>query len=267
MVEQGVDVGAQGGDRRRAGIGGEGRQHLGGLLGVGGEHLLQRREIGGGHEVGRQADGAAIGGLEARAGERQPQAGSAGQAWQEPAGADVREEADAGLRHGEGGALGDDPIAGGPGDADAAAHGDAVHDGDHRLGVGEDQVVELVFDEEEPPRDDAVAGGARGQGADIAAGGKAAIAGVVDEDGVQGGIGPPGQERGDHRLAHAGGERAQGGGAVEGQAAERAVAAGEDFGFSAHDLNISRAMITRMISLVPSRIWWTRRSRTIRSTG
>src|SRR6185312_69623 len=29
----------------------------------------------------------------------------------------------------------------------------------------------------------------------------------------------------------------------------------------------SRAMITRMISFVPSRIWWTRRSRTMRSSG
>ena len=34
-----------------------------------------------------------------------------------------------------------------------------------------------------------------------------------------------------------------------------------------HCRNISRAMITRMISLVPSRIWWTRRSRTTRSSG
>ena len=32
-----------------------------------------------------------------------------------------------------------------------------------------------------------------------------------------------------------------------------------------HCLNKSREMITRMISLVPSRIWWTRRSRTMRS--
>ena len=33
------------------------------------------------------------------------------------------------------------------------------------------------------------------------------------------------------------------------------------------DRIISRAMITRMISLVPSRIWWTRRSRNNFSTG
>ncbi len=32
-------------------------------------------------------------------------------------------------------------------------------------------------------------------------------------------------------------------------------------------LSISRAITTRMISLVPSRIWWTRRSRYSFSTG
>ena len=47
--------------------------------------------------------------------------------------------------------------------------------------------------------------------------------------------------------------------------------AGEDFGFGAHGIAhcriISRAVITRMISLVPSRMRWTRRSRTMRSSG
>ncbi len=47
----------------------------------------------------------------------------------------------------------------------------------------------------------------------------------------------------------------------------RTLGANDDFGLGAHQRNISRAMITRMISLVPSRIWWTRRSRTIRSSG
>ena len=37
--------------------------------------------------------------------------------------------------------------------------------------------------------------------------------------------------------------------------------------FSSAYFSSSFAMMTRMISFVPSRIWWTRRSRTIRSSG
>ncbi len=256
--EQAVDFVAHGADGGGAGIGGEGRQDLLGLLGVGRQHLLQGRQVGGGDEVGRQAHRQAVRRLQPSAGQGQVEPRTTRQAGQEPPGADVGEQADAGLGHGEGRAFGGHLIARGPADADPAAHGHPVHHRDHRLGIAEDQVVQLVLDEEEPPRRHAVAHGAVGQGADVAAGAEAPLAGVVDQHRVQGRIVQPGQQGRDHPLADAGGQGAEGLRPVDRQPAQRAVTADQDFGFDgglAHPLSISRAMITRMISLVPSRIW------------
>ena len=72
-----------------------------------------------------------------------------GQARQIPAAADVGEQADARLGHGEARVLGRDAEVARQRDADAAAHRDPVHDRDGRLGVGEQQMVEAIFGEEE----------------------------------------------------------------------------------------------------------------------
>src|SRR4029453_3837180 len=86
-----------------------------------------------------------VGRAEAGAGEAEISAKAARTARQEPAAADIREEADAGLGHRELAALGDDAVRAMDGDADAAAHDHAVDEGDVRFRVGFDAVIELVF--------------------------------------------------------------------------------------------------------------------------
>ena len=65
-----------------------------------------------------------------------------GQCDKQPRTADVGDEADRRLGHGEHRAFGDDAIAGVAGQADAAAHHDAVLDRDEGLGIAADQCVE-----------------------------------------------------------------------------------------------------------------------------
>ena len=78
-------------------------------------------------------------------GQRQVFADTARAAAQEVATADVREQADAGFRHGHARALGHQAQTGALGNAHAAAHHDAIQHHQQRLGVGVDQVVELVL--------------------------------------------------------------------------------------------------------------------------
>ena len=80
--------------------------------------------------------------------ERQVGAQAAVQARQEEAAADVREEADAGLGHGEDGPLGGDAQGRVHRQPHPAAHRDPVHVRDVRLRVHGDEVVELVFEPE-----------------------------------------------------------------------------------------------------------------------
>ncbi|OIQ86062.1 hypothetical protein GALL_320750 [mine drainage metagenome] len=126
-------------------------------------------------------------------------------------------------------------------------------------------MVQSVFREEELPGRLAVTSPALGQHADVAAGAEPALAGMVQQDQLDGRIVLPGQQGLGHRHAHGCGQGVQGLGTVEGEAADAAL--DPDQNFVGHWRSSSRAMITRMISLVPSRIWWTRRSRTIRSSG
>ena len=70
---------------------------------------------------------------------------SPGASREQPGAADVGDQADAGLGHGEPRALGDDTVAGVTGEPDAAAHDDAVLDRHVRLGVAADQGVEAVL--------------------------------------------------------------------------------------------------------------------------
>src|SRR5262249_57942229 len=69
----------------------------------------------------------------------------AGQARQEPGRADVGEEADADLRHGELETVARDPVRAVDRHADAAAHDDAVDQRDVWLGVMLDRRVERVL--------------------------------------------------------------------------------------------------------------------------
>ena len=105
----------------------------------------QPRDLGRGHEHVGEVGIDGIGGAHRLAGQPQVDADRARRIRQQPRAADVGDQADARLRHGEPRALGDDAVAGVAGEADAAAHDDAVLDGDVGLGVAADQRVEPVL--------------------------------------------------------------------------------------------------------------------------
>ena len=235
------------------------------IIGVLSKLSLQLGEPFGGHMVRCQARVEAVGGLDPGPGQGEPETDPTGQTGQEPPPSDVREEADAGLGHGEGRALGGEAVAGRGREADAAAHGDPVHHRDDRLRIGKEQMIQSVLGEKEGARQAAVRGAAVGQHADIAPGAEAALAGMVDQHRLDSRIPAPVRKDRYAGRAHNGREGVEGLGPIQGQPPQPAVA--RDPNLLAHRPKISRLMMTRMISLVPSRIWWTRRSRTIRSRG
>ncbi len=168
--------------------------------------------------------------------------------------ADVRDEADAGLGHGDPRPLGDDPDAAVRGDADAAAHDDAVHDGDVGLGVAGDAGVEVVLVAPERGRGGAVpVAGVVVDAADVAARAQAALPRTGDDDGLDGRVPlPVGQGLVD--AAHHGvGEGVEGLGTVEDDVGGTARRTELDVGHPSASVR-PRATMTRMISLVPSRI-------------
>ena len=142
-------------------------------------HLLEPI---GGDIVGGEAERDAFGAVEPGAGQREELRDPAAQPRKIAAAADVREQADRGLRHGEDGALGRDPVFAGAGNADAAAHGDAVHEHDPALGVRVHEVVHPIFLEEEGLPRRAMALGALRDGDDVAAGAEAAPFRMIDQD-------------------------------------------------------------------------------------
>ena len=221
-------------------------------------------------QVGEAAiDG--VGRGRARAGQRQIGSGKSRRARQQKAGADVGKIADRDFRHGDRRALGDDAVRRMRRQPDAAAHDDAVHQRDHRLAIARDQNIQFVFSRPEFFREFIVARLRRIiKRADIAAGGKSSPAGAVEQDGADGRIVRPGAQQRRHGGNHVerdGVERLR---PVERDAAQRAVGADDDVAvlkkLLGHRPTRLRATIRRMISLVPSRIWCTRRSRTIFST-
>ena len=86
-----------------------------------------------------------VGRLEPRAGKAEKHADPARTPGQEIRSADVGKQADASFRHGEGGALGDDPVRTVHRNADAAAHHDAVDQGDVGLREMVDRRIQAVF--------------------------------------------------------------------------------------------------------------------------
>jgi hypothetical protein len=210
------------------------------------QNFLQFRHLSALHKVRCDAQRQAVGAAQPRAGQGQPHPGLPRQARQMPAAADVGEKPDAGLRHGETGPLGRNAIARRHGQPHPAAHGHPVHDRDDRLGIVEQQRVQLVLDEEEPPRRHAVPRAALRQHADVAAGAEAALAGMVDQHGVDGGIASPADQRQDHRLAHGRVQRMQRRRPVQGQPAN-AVLNPDQHLIAAHE----RAMMTFIISVEP----------------
>ena len=153
-------------------------------------HGLGVQELGGGHRIG-QAERHRIGPGETVAGQGHVRAQLVLRAREQVHGAHVREQPDAGLGHGVGGPLRCDPDVRGLRDADPSAHDDAVHDRRDRLWVFEQQVVQPVLGQEEGLGLRRIPCSALGDHADVAARAEAALAGMVDEYGGDGGIGTP----------------------------------------------------------------------------
>ena len=267
----GGEVGGLEGVVDALGLGGEGGG--GGGIGEGGDGgvgIARVEERGGelgpavlGDEAVGEAGADGVARPHAVAGEAEVFAEPAGSGGEDRGGADVGDEADGAFGHRDPGRRTDDAVAAMAGDADAAAHDEALHQGDAGLGVARHPGVHPVLvGPEARPRGEVAAAAAGIDLGDVAAGAEGARALGVDEDEGDGIVAlPRGQRRidvADHGVGE-GVERLRAG---EGDAAGAPLGADVQV---AHAVSASRARatITRMISLVPSRIWWTRRSRTI----
>ncbi len=210
MVDPGPPAGEFTGLRCR----GVPRQHLVG--GGGGECGGQFREPPGGYEVVGEPAEQRVGSSHGGPGEGEMGAEPTRRAPEEPGPADVGDEADAGLGHGDAGALGDDPNAAVGRDTDAAAHDDAVHEGHVRLGVAGDAGVEPVLVAPETGGGGVPGLGVVVDGADVAARAQPALSGTADQDLVDGGVLLPGAEGLVDPQHHGVGEGVEGLGAIEG---------------------------------------------------
>ena len=141
-------------------------------------------------------------------------------------------------------------------DADTAAHDEAMQEGDDRLGEIEKPRVHAVFVLPEAATVIVIACAAclihlR----QIAARTEGLVAGQpVDDQQAHGRVIRPEDQRLVDLKAHLPGQRVQRLGAVEGDAARAALDAAVNVLHYLRSASICRAMITRMISFVPSRI-------------
>jgi len=177
---------------------------------------------------------ARFGAVEPRPGQREELADATGQPRQIPAAADIGEQADTRFGHGKARIFGRDAIFARQRQADATAHGDAVHERDDWLGIGEQRVVHAIFGAEEIARGPTVAGAAFGEQADIAAGAKAAALAMVDDHDLDRVVAAPSLERGRNPFAHGDVERVDRAGAIE---ADNSGAF-----FNAHDQVVGHAL-------------------------
>src|SRR5215472_6399340 len=198
------------------------------------------------------------------AGECQEHAQRARQAAQEIAAADIGKEADRGFRHREQEFFGRHRVRAMHREADTAAHVDAVDQRYPGLGVTVDAAVEDVLIVEE-----VAAKGAGGIFAAlaieiryVAAGTEGAIAGAAQHHRLDGGVLLP---TGNDLLKlenHDMRQRIQRLGPIERDQPQPALDLKQYLRLRhPHPINRRREMTTRMISLVPSRIWCTRKSR------
>ena len=191
----------------------------------------------GGHEDSGDADSGTIGPVDPGAGHREPGAYAPRQAREIPAAPHIGKQADAGFGHGKGRAFGGDTVARRQGQADAAAHDDAVHEGDDRLAVFEHLVVELVFVVKEfTAAFTAVVERRIAQEIDVPARAEAAPFGVVENDGLHGFVIRPVSQRRADCMAHVERQRMQRLGPVKRDMAHPAMAV--DMYFAGHAVPI-----------------------------
>ena len=119
-----------------------------------------------------------IGDVQPGAGQPQEQTGASRQPVQEMTGSDIREQADADFRHGQGQICCGQPVAAAGKQTQAAAHGDTVGQTQYRLREAVNAVIQPVFSGEETDGGIPVffAGECAVQVADIAAGAEGPVA-------------------------------------------------------------------------------------------
>ncbi|SIJ39256.1 Uncharacterised protein [Mycobacteroides abscessus subsp. abscessus] len=139
-------------------------------------------DVGLGHVVVGQPERDRRSRADGGAGEREVGAELSGGAGEQVRAADVGEEADAGLGHADLRRIGDDAVGAVPGDPDAAAHRDAVHDDDVGLRVFGDGRVHPVFAVPEPGVLVAAGDDVGVHGFDVPTGAQTAVAATGDED-------------------------------------------------------------------------------------
>src|SRR5947208_1822556 len=188
---------------------------------------------------------------------------------QQPGTADIRKEAEADFGHRELRLLGHNTVATVRRQADAAAHHDAIHEGDIRLREFLDAGVEDVLVAPQDLAEIALDLRAFPERADVTAGAEAAFARTFQHNDRNIGINLERVERLVDVVEHLQRHGIDGFRPVQADDAGRAFLARDQVSFCNGNIrhrapSISlRDTISRMISLVPSRIWCTRRSRTI----
>jgi hypothetical protein len=188
-----------------------------------------------------------------------------GTAVEKPRGPDVGKEPDPGLRHRKKSAFRRNAV--GPVDRDPgpAAHRDPIDDRDIGLEKPLDLPDQMVFLAKEHRGQVRVTTDTPSRfvnRAHIAAGAERPVAGAADDDGMHRRVRRPCTQGRLEPPVVVEGQRIERLWPVDRQGRESAFAAEEDLVGIVHQLpSRRRAMMTRMISLVPSRIWWTRTSR------
>ena len=193
--------------------------------------------------------------LHAGAGQGEIHAELAGRARQKCRPPDIREQPDAAFRHRECRALGHHAVRTVDRNADSAAHDDPVDQRDIGFGELVDGKIEPVFVPEKHVG--RVVAGPMGvvERADVAARAERPVAFAGHRDRADRGVVRPFEQLRAKGDAHVAGQGVESRRRVEVHAAQRAGHA--EFDEIRHQACVSsrRAMMTRMISLVPSRIW------------
>jgi hypothetical protein len=179
--------------------------------------------------MGRKPELQAFGPIKPCPGQREELPDAPFKSRQIPAATYIGKQADAGFGHGEAGIFGRHAETCRLADTDAAAHGDPVHEGDYRLRVSEQQMVELIFVVEKLPSALAIVVDCRiAQEGDIAAGAEPASLGMVDDDAFDRVVILPLQQRLGHRVDHRQGQRMDRARAIEAYKPRMALDSSQD---------------------------------------
>ena len=174
-------------------------------------------------EVVRETQGDGVGAGERCARQRGVQAQQPGRPREDEGAADVGDEADSHFGHGHFGGVGDDSDTAMRADPDAAAHHDAVHQRDIRLGISADLAVQEVLVVPELAGLDPVGAGAVIDRDDVAARAEPAFAGAGHHDRVDLVVGLPLREHPRQGVDHGMCQRIDGLGPVERDQADPSV--------------------------------------------